>query len=344
MQWLINTATDPAFNLALEEYYLTGIEAGHPGIAILWQNEPTVVLGRFQNARSEVNVEFAEKHGIRIARRITGGGAVYHDLGTLNYTFIHSLAKDGAIPMFRDAGRPVAHALRDLGLPVYFSGRNDMLLSGRKVAGVAHCRKGRRYLHHGCLLVNSDLDRLGQVLRVDPEKYLSKGAPSVRSRVGNLADSFGRGAETALTVDLVREAIMSRVAGEFAAPSEADIEAVRALRQSKYGSREWVFGSSPPFTERKTKRFAWGKLEAFFAVRQGRIESARLYGDFFADGEAAPADDAPSPDIAALERALAGVDYADDAVRAALQAFSLERLFAGCDAGEVLAFLLPGGA
>ena len=142
MYWIDHQDDDPALNLALEEVLLKRMEPGHPGFAMLWRNRPAVVVGRFQNARAEINTAYVREHGIAVARRMTGGGAVYHDAGTLNYTFVRPLKTESAIPAFREAAEPVAAALRALGLPVCFSGRNDLMLNRRKVGGVAYCRRG----------------------------------------------------------------------------------------------------------------------------------------------------------------------------------------------------------
>ncbi len=377
MYWIDNPSTDPAFNLALEAYLLHSIPPGHPGFAILWQNVPTVVVGRFQNTRQEVNADFVRERGIRVVRRLTGGGAVYHDLGTLNYTFIHHLDREGALPSFREAGKPVAEALRSLGLPVAFSGRNDLLLEEYKVAGVAHCRKGRRTLHHGSLLVDTDLDCLAEALRPDPEKFLSKGVASVRGRVGNLAAYLAARVPESprLTVARVRETVMAHQGGEVYGLSREDTDAVTRLRDEVYATQAWIYGASPPFGERKMRRFPWGRLEAYFEVREGILTSCRFFGDFFssvaqdalgaaeglatgqsgsglgdarretalanapAGGDAGAGD---GHDLAGLEKALCGVAYTDEAMGAVLRTFSLPDLFTGCDAGEVRAFLLPG--
>ncbi|MEG2139419.1 MAG: lipoate--protein ligase [Bilophila sp.] len=278
----MNTSLDPAFNLALEETFLHRIEPGHPGYAILWQNKPTLVVGRFQNTRQEINAAFVRENNIAVVRRMTGGGTVYHDEGTLNYTFIHHLGATGTLPSFSEAGKPIAMALQQLGLPVTFSGRNDLLLNGRKVAGVAHCQQGQRFLHHGCILVSTDLDRLELALHVDPEKYRSKGVASVRGRVDNLADYPRPLSAPKLTVERVREAILTQRSGETYTLTDADITAITQLRDEKYTTWDWTYGASPPFTEHKSKRFSWGKLEVFLAVRAGAVESCRFAGDFFA--------------------------------------------------------------
>lgn len=329
MYWIDHRGTDPAFNLALEEVLLDRVEAGHPGFAMLWQNRPTIVVGRFQNARQEINPDFVREKGIEVVRRMTGGGAVYHDAGTLNYTFIHHLENKGELPSFREAGKPIADALRALGLPVTFSGRNDLMLDGRKVAGVAHCRRGAAFLHHGCILVNSELDVLGEALRADPEKFQSKGVASVRARVTNLADAMP------ISVDGTRAGILSLCDGEPYTPSPALLDEAAKLREAKYASWDWTYGASPPFNERLAKRFPWGKLEVFFEVRAGRIEACRFFGDFFMSAHNA------GQDVTDLEKALCGVPYAADAMAPVLAAFPLEDLFNGCDAEELKSFLLP---
>ena len=341
MFWIVNPSVDPAFNLALEEYFLSRIEPGHPGYAILWQNSPAIVVGRFQNARQEVNADFVRERGITVVRRMTGGGAVYHDAGTLNYTFIHHLNREGSIPSFSEAGKPIAEALQKLGLPVAFSGRNDLLLESRKVAGVAHCRQGMRYLHHGCILVDSDLDVLSQALNVDPEKFKSKGVASVRSRVGNLAAYLAERAPEAppLTVGRVREAIMAHRSGEEYRLSPEDQAAITRLRDAKYATWDWTYGASPPFTERRSHRFPWGKLEALFDVRAGRVEQCRFYGDFFMAGGNGGA----TVTLADLEEALRSKPYTNAGLAPVLNAFPLEALFGGCRPEDVRAFLLPEG-
>lgn len=343
MDWIVNHSLDPAFNLALEEYFLSRIEPGHPGFAVLWQNSPAIVVGRFQNARQEVNADFVRERHIRVVRRMTGGGAVYHDAGTLNYTFIHHLNKEGGLPAFSEAGKPIAEALQKLGLPVTFSGRNDLMLEGLKVAGVAHCRQGMRYLHHGCILVDSDLDVLTRALNVDPEKFTSKGVASVRSRVGNLAAYLADHAPglPPLTVERVREAIMAHRSGAEYRLTPEDVAAVERLREAKYAAWDWTYGASPPFTERKARRFPWGKVEALFDVRKGRVAECRFYGDFFMAGTGKGLE-AGGGDVSDLEAALCGAPYTDAGIAAVLDRFPLPLLFSGCRPAEVRELLLPG--
>jgi len=356
MYWILNTSTDPAFNLALEEHFLNSIVADHPGYAILWQNIPTIVVGRYQNTRQEVHADFVRDRNINVIRRMTGGGAVYHDAGTLNYTFIHHLSESSSFPSFSEAGKPVAEALQKLGLPVAFSGRNDLLLDGLKVAGVAHCRQGMRTLHHGCILVETDLDILSQALNVDPTKYISKGIASVRSRVGNLANYLQERSPSSkrICVADVRDAIMAHQAGNVYTLSLADVEAITRLREDKYSTWDWTYGASPPFTEHKMQRFSWGKLDVSFNIKQGHVTNCHIQGDFFVgassessatQGDASfhgiPSQVLASYEVHDLEKALCGVLYAKKEFSEVLDAFPLQSLFSGCNPAAVKAFLLP---
>lgn len=323
MFWVDNTSLDPTFNLALEEVLLQTVEPGHPGFGILWQNAPTVVAGRFQNVLQEVDMEQIRTRKIHVVRRMTGGGTVYHDAGTLNYTFIHYLDKVGSLPSFNQSGQPIAEALRGLGLPVIFSGRNDLMLADCKVAGVAHCRLRDRYLHHGCLLISSDLDVLGTVLKPDPEKFLSKGVASVRSRVTNLNE------HAEIDVASVRAAILNHCKAQIITlPAKLAAQAM-ALRESKYTSDDWTFGASPPFSECKRRRFAWGKLEAMLDVKNGHIVGCRFFGDVFGN-------------LAGLEELLVGARYTHAALKELLTANQADNFIDGCRTEELLNFLTPG--
>lgn len=334
MYWIDHQGDDPALNLALEEVLLGRMEPGHPGFVMLWQNRPTIVVGRFQNARGEINAAYVREHGIAVVRRMTGGGAVYHDSGTLNYTFVRPLDRAGRSPAFSEAAAPVAGALRALGLPVTFSGRNDMMLNGRKVGGLAQCRRGGGFLHHGCILVNTDLDALAGALDVDPEKFRSKGVASVRARVGNLAEA------RPLEVADVRAALLERRDGPLYTPTLADMAEARRLRDEKYASPDWTYGVSPAFTERKARRFSWGLVEALFEVRGGRVAGCRIHGDFFMDDFSMPGHETGGR-LEDLETALIGLAYTPEAMRPVLAGFPLAAMFSGCAAEELTAFLLP---
>ena len=246
MYWIVNHSLDPTFNLALEEYFLGRIEPGHPVTPSLWQNSPAIVVGRFQNTRQEVNADFVRERRDQRGAPDDGrrrGLSRRRDA----QLYLHPSSGQGRSPARLQRSRKThrrgaakARVARD------FSGRNDLMLDGLKVAGVAHCRRGMRYLHHGCILVNSDLDVLSQALNVDPAKYKSKGVASVRSRVGNLAGYLSVHSPDLppLTVQRVRDAIMEHRSGDEYRMNAADFVAITRLRDAKYSTWDWTYGAS----------------------------------------------------------------------------------------------------
>ena len=278
MLYLETGSVDPAYNLAFEEYVLQNLRRGD--ILILWQNANSVIVGRNQNAEAEINRSFVEEHSIKVVRRNTGGGAVFHDLGNLNYSFItdaDSLEKD---TLRRFLG-PVVSALQSLGLDAESSGRNDILVSGKKVSGTAQQLKNGRILHHGTLLFNADTSLLAGALNPDPTKYQSKGIASVRSRVGNIRDhlpcpmdlpEFWQCIKKALTVEGIEEIRLS----------EDEIARIRKLQEEKYDTWQWNFGRSPKFQMHNRRRHTGGLLDIHLSVQAGLISEIRIFGDFLA--------------------------------------------------------------
>ena len=274
--YLETNCTDPAYNLAFEEYVLYNRLNGP--YLLLWQNNNAVVIGQNQNAEAEVNQAFAQAHGVRIVRRITGGGAVYHDLGNLNYSFITDI-QNAQTMTYRHFVQPVVAALQNLGLPAEASGRNDILIDGRKVSGTAQRLAGKRILFHGTLLFDSDPDLIAGALHTDPSKFQSKGTKSVRSRVGNIR-SF-------LKEDMDLRAFWRYLRTYFGGDSmqadtllPAELEKVRQLKAEKYDTWEWTFGHSPAFTYFNKRKWSGGLLEVGVQVTNGLIEDIRFYGDF----------------------------------------------------------------
>ena len=276
--YLETGSVDPAYNLAFEEYVLQNRRHGE--ILILWQNANSVIVGRNQNAEAEINHTFVEEHGIKVVRRNTGGGAVFHDLGNLNYSFItdaDSLEKD-TLRRFLDA---VVSALRSMGLDAESSGRNDILVSGKKVSGTAQQLSKGRILHHGTLLFDADTSLLAGALNPDPTKYQSKGIASVRSRVGNIKDHlpspmdlphFWKCIKSALTLEGIEEIQLTA----------DEISAVRKLQEEKYDTWTWNFGKSPKFQMRNRRRHTGGLLDIHLSVAAGNISEIKIYGDFLA--------------------------------------------------------------
>ena len=325
--YLETGSTDPAYNLAFEETVLERRREG--ALLILWQNDNTVVIGQNQNAEAEIDRAFVEAHNIRVVRRMTGGGAVYHDLGNLNYSFITDVEDAEKLTLERFT-RPVVEALRGLGLDAEASGRNDILAGGRKVSGTAQRLLHGRVLHHGTLLFDSNPELLAGALRADPLKFQSKSTRSVRSRVGNIRPLLREDMDLPAFWAYLRGALGGRGLRPGAL-TEEELEQVRRLKAEKYDTWAWNFGRSPDFSMRRKRRWEGGTLEIGAAVEGGRITRIRFYGDFLSLIS-------PEP----LERALEGCPLRREDVDAVLAASPLELYFGTLTRAEILETLFAG--
>ena len=191
LRYINLTTTDPAFNLAAEQYVFENLPKDR-SYFMLWQNDNAVIIGKYQNTLAEINLPYVEQHNIRVVRRLSGGGAVFHDLGNLNYSFISDTGSSENLNL-RLFCEPVVRALAELGVHAEINGRNDMTVDGKKFSGNAQYLRGGRVLHHGTILYNSDHSVIGEALHVDQSKIAAKGIPSVRSRVTNLLPYFPKG-------------------------------------------------------------------------------------------------------------------------------------------------------
>lgn len=328
MDYYWNGRTDPAYNLALEE--IMAAQADAPFV-MLWRNRPAVILGRNQNACREFDAAYAREHGLAVVRRMTGGGAVYHDLGNLNYSvFSFGPDADGRFADFAPFAEPVLGALRSLGVNAEFSGRNDILVGGRKVSGSAKRVHDGRILFHGTLLFDVDMDAMSAVLTPSQAKIEAKGVSSVRARVANLREFLPH-----LTCDAFRLALEH----EFLVRSGMNVpcpisrnwmrEAER-LADERYRSWEWTFGSSPDFTFERTRRFPCGSVTVRLDVHHGIVRSADFSGDFFGG--------AP---VAELAEALVGHSHSMESMRDALCGFEVGRFISGLELEDLLALLIP---
>ena len=322
---------DPALNLGLEEYlFRCVVEKRHQelfpdhardGILILWQNGPSVIVGRHQNTQVEVRKAFLDNEGIPVVRRLTGGGAVYHDLGNINYTFIKPDA--GSAVDFMPFMRPVAEALKRCGVAAEFNSRNDLAVNGRKISGSAQLRLSGVALHHGTLLYDVDMEKMVRALSPDPAKVSLKGLDSVRSRVANLKELLA----PEMTADLLKDAVRAACGAEKQ-PVPAPVAAgAHVLAETRYRAWEWNWGTSPAFSVTRKARFDWGGLECGFRIERGVIAECSFKGDFFGNG------------VDELEESLKGVFWRKNALRRALAAIDLNSVFHGCEASALEEFL-----
>lgn len=275
---IINTSTNPFYNLALEEFLLMNYLEGV--IVMLWQNEPVVVVGQTQNTMEEINQQYVKEHGIKVVRRTTGGGAVYHDLGNLNYSIITDYRKGENFGL-KNYAEPIVKALRKLGAEACFSGRNDIMIEGKKVSGTAQRVWKQRLLHHGCLLFDSDLSVVSECLKVRPEKFESKAVKSVRSRVDNIKNYL----KEDLTLKQFEEYLSSQLLEEeyeMLEFSKQELLEVEKLKREKYEMWEWTYGRSIKCTVHNYKRYAGGTVEVYMNIQNGRIKECVMYGDFMA--------------------------------------------------------------
>lgn len=287
-------STDPYYNLALEEYLFEHRDLSQ-GLFMLWQNHNTLVIGKYQNTAEEINADFVKAQNTSVVRRNTGGGAVYHDMGNVNFTCMQTSDNTAGID-FRTFMEPVINALRGMGLPAEFNSRNDMTIDGKKFSGNSQMIRGNRVLHHGTLLFSANLEFVGKALRPREDKYTSKGIQSVRSRVTNLVDYM----DEPISLEefkqrLIREFFTGREM-QMIQLTEEEEQAVLELRGKKYITWEWNYGKSPAFTVTKTRRFEGGTLDIYIETeKESVIRSITFRGDFFGGG-----------DISDLEKALAG--------------------------------------
>jgi lipoate-protein ligase A len=317
-----NDGNDPRYNLALEEYLFRNFDIPG-GCLMLWRNKPSVIVGRYQNTFEEVNQEYVVGHGVEVVRRITGGGAVYHDLGNVNFSFIDTTASPTID--FAAYNRKIMAALARLGITTELNSRNDIVIDGKKFSGNAQVIHRGRILHHGTLLYDADLENVGKALAADPVKYESKSIKSVRSRVANISDYLSRKVAVEEFMGILLDALYNGASPQEYVLSAADRENVARLRDEKYARREWNYGAAPPFNLKLTRYFSWGKVDMRLEINKGLIDNIKVYGDFFG-----------IEDIASFEEKLRGVEYEAQAVERKLAPMPLAGYFGPAAPGEIL--------
>lgn len=307
--------TDPRINLAIEEYALKSLDINETYL-LFYINEPSIIIGKNQNTIEEINTEYVEKNGIHVVRRLSGGGAVYHDLGNLNFSFITK--DDGeSFHNFRKFTEPVVNALRKLGVNAELSGRNDLLAEGRKISGNAQFSTRGRMFSHGTLLFDSEIESVVSALNVKKDKIESKGIKSIRSRVANISEFLTE----KVTIEEFRSLLLKNIfEGMDEIPeyvlTEKDWEKIHELSKERYQNWDWNYGKSPKFNLQHSHRFPVGQIDVRFEVNKGNIENCKIYGDFFGVG-----------DVTEIEDKLTGIKYEKSQIADALEDVDIKYYF-----------------
>ncbi|NEU30323.1 lipoate--protein ligase [bacterium LRH843] len=307
--------TDPRINLAIEEYALTSLDPNRTYL-LFYVNEPSIIIGKNQNTIEEINKDYVDQHNLHVVRRLSGGGAVYHDLGNLNFSFITKDDGD-SFHNFRKFTQPVVDALNKLGVEAELSGRNDIHVGERKISGNAQYATKGRMFSHGTLLLHSEIENIVDALRVNEEKIRSKGIKSIRSRVANINDLL----RAPLNMDEFKQLLLSSIFGESEdipayTLTEDDWKEINNIADKRYKNWDWNYGKSPKFDLKRTKRFPAGTIDIRLNVAKGAIVSCNIFGDFFGVG-----------DVKELEEQLVGVRYDKGSIEEALKDVDIHYYF-----------------
>lgn len=322
MRYIDNNCTDPYFNLALEEYLLREVNGEY---FVLWRDEPCIVVGKNQNTLSEINEEYIKKHDIKVVRRQSGGGAVFHDLGNLNFTFI--VEDDGKkFNDFKTFVIPIIGVLNELGVKAEFSGRNDLLIDGKKFSGNAQCKYKNRVMHHGTLLFSSDIVNLSDALISKPIKFSDKAVKSVSSRITNISEHL----QESFSVIDFKNKIFEYIRREekdkvITTLDNEEIEEVKDLVKTKYETWQWNFGQSPKYNFYNEKKLSAGTIELSIDVEKGIMQHIRIFGDFFGEGN-----------IEDIEKALIGKKHNTEEIHRVIDNINIKNYFGNVSKQELL--------
>ncbi|KMM57938.1 lipoate--protein ligase [Bacillus glycinifermentans] len=307
--------TDPRINLAIEEYCLKHLDPEQTYL-LFYINQPSIIIGKNQNTIEEINTKYVDENGIIVVRRLSGGGAVYHDLGNLNFSFITK--DDGnSFHNFKKFTEPVVAALKRLGIDAELSGRNDLMANGRKISGNAQFSTRGRMFSHGTLLFDSEIDHVVSALKVKKDKIESKGIKSIRSRVANISEFL----EQKMTTEEFRSLLLKYIFDtEGDIPeyklTDDDWKIINQISKERYQNWDWNYGKSPNFNLQHSKRFPAGSIDIRLEVHKGIIQECKIFGDFFGVG-----------DVGDIEDKLSGIQYERKAIEEALEGVDIRHYF-----------------
>ena len=316
-------STNAYFNIASEEYLLGRFPT--EDIFLLYVNAPSIIVGKFQNTLAEINLDYVQEKEIKVVRRMSGGGAVYHDLGNLNFSF-HTLLADHDFGDFSQFTQPVLALLNRLGVPAVLEGRNDLLVDGKKFSGNAKLAKNGKMIQHGTILLNSEMEVLGDALKANPLKFIDKATKSNRARVTNLIHYLPEDTTTEQLKNLLTdEIIRNNTSAQRYELTPEDITGIEKLVTEKYQTWDWNFGFSPQYNFRKAIKVPAGFIEVHLDVVKGTIDKAKIFGDFFA-----------AKPIEELEDLLIGRRHDEEELRSILENVDLIDYFGRVTAEEVM--------
>jgi len=315
--------TEPYFNLATEEYVLKNFADDS---FMLWRNEPSIIVGKHQNTLAEINLDYVNENKIKVVRRLSGGGAVFHDLGNINFTFIRR-GDHHTLVDFRKFTEPILEVMQKLGIEARFEGRNDLTIDGRKFSGNAEHVFKDRVLHHGTLLFSSEMTDLSSALKVDPSKFSDKAVKSVRSRVTNISEHLKEPMEIEEFMEMIRRHVNEKYPDASAIRlSEEDHQKIQQLVEEKYSTWEWNFGYSPKYNFQKQAKTSSGHIEVNLQVENGIIRDARIFGDYFG-----------RLDTTDFEAMLKGLPHTEDSLRKLFSEILIGDYFTHIETAELTA-------
>lgn len=307
--------TDPSINLAIEEHAVKNLDINETYL-LFYINGPSIIIGKNQNTIEEINTEYVEANNIKVVRRLSGGGAVYHDLGNLNYSFITK--DDGeSFHNFKKFTEPVIKTLKQLGVQAELSGRNDIVVEGRKISGNAQFSTKGRMFSHGTLMLNSEIENVVSALKVRKDKIESKGIKSIRSRVANISEFLSK----QVSIEEFRMILLEGIFGgkdqiqEYVL-TDKDWESIHQISKERYQNWDWNYGRSPKFNYQNSHRFPIGQIDVRLEVNKGVIENCKIFGDFFGVG-----------DVSDIEQKLVGVRYEKGEINRAVETIDIKHYF-----------------
>lgn len=316
---------DPKTNLSIEEYCIRNLPIGEDYI-LFYINQPSIIIGRNQNTLEEIDQGYIEENDIKVVRRISGGGAVYHDFGNLNFSFLTDYDRT-KLNNFKQFTAPIVKILNEMGVPAEMKGRNDIVANDKKISGNAQFSSVKRMFSHGTLLLDCDLSQVAKALTVKMTKIKSKGHKSARARVANISEFLDEPLSTEEFKQKILEGIFAENSNfETYKLTEEDWKGINKLRAEKYGTWDWNYGKSPKFDIKREKKFPSGIIDLRIQVKRGGdIENVKIYGDFFGKD---PVED--------IENALIGQRYEKNSITEALKDFDLYTYFGAIEKEEFI--------